>query len=139
MPPVSRILPALGTVLLLCAASSPSSAQATGTIAGTVVHAGSGTPIVNASITVQGTGRGALSDASGRFRITGLSGTEVMLETRRVGFRPLTQRATVGSESVRLELVEAAIELNALVVPGEPGAVERRAVGNSVATNAAAD
>ena len=139
MPPVSRILPALGTVLLLCAASSPSSAQATGTIAGTVVHAGSGTPIVNASITVQGTGRGALSDASGRFRITGLSGTEVMLETRRVGFRPLTQRATVGSESVRLELVEAAIELNALVVTGEPGAVERRAVGNSVATIAAAD
>ena len=139
MPPVSRILPALATVLLLCAGSSRASAQATGVIAGTVVHAGSGTPIVSASITAQGTGRGALSDASGRFRLTGLSGTEVMLETRRVGFRPLTQRATVGSENVRLELVEAAIELNALVVTGTPGAVERRAVGNSVATIAAAD
>src|SRR5512132_1347791 len=100
MPPVSRILPALGTVLLLCAGSSRSSAQATGAIAGTVVHAGSGTPIVSASITVQGTGRGALSDAAGRVRLTGLTGTEVMLEVRRVGFRPLTQRATVGSENV---------------------------------------
>src|SRR5437764_1119118 len=36
-------------------------------------------------------------------------------------------------------LVESPIELNALVVTGQPGAVERRAIGNSVSTIPAAD
>ena len=132
-----------GFALLLVAftiAADPLGAQTgQGVITGTVVAAGTEAPIANAQITAQGTGRVALSDANGRFRLSGLSGSDVTLQVRRVGYRLVTQRSSVGAENVRLVLEESAIELNALVVTGQAGAVERRAVGNSISTIAATD
>src|SRR5436305_3482937 len=113
--------------------------SATGVISGTVLATGSEAPLVSAQVAAQGTNRVTLSDANGRFRLTGLPAGEVTLEVRRVGFRPLTQRVASGSESVRILLTESPIELNEMVVTGQPGAVERRAIGNSVATISAAD
>lgn len=109
-----------------------------GSIAGMVVATGTEAPISGARIIVQGTSRGVLSDANGRFRLTGLSGSEITIEVRRVGFRPLTQRVTVGTETLRFALTQMTIELNAVVVTGQPGGVERRAIGNSITTIAAA-
>ena len=71
-------------------------AQATGTITGTVLATGSEAPIVSAQIAAQGTNRLTLSDVNGRFRLTGLPAGDVVLEVRRVGFRPMTQRVAVG-------------------------------------------
>jgi TonB-linked SusC/RagA family outer membrane protein len=120
----------------------PVSVQAqagTSTITGTVLATGSEAPIASAQIAAQGTGRLTLSDANGRFRLTGLPSGDVTLEIRRVGFRPITQRVTAGTDNVRILLAEAPIELNALVVTGQAGAVEKRAIGNSISTIAAAD
>ena len=58
-----------------------------GVISGTVLATGSETPIANAQIAAQGTGRLTLSDANGRFRLTGLPSGDVTLEIHRVGFR----------------------------------------------------
>ena len=137
----SRWLPGLVVLaLIVLAPVDLLHAQAgAGAIAGTVLATGSEVPIASAQIGAQGTGRLTLSDANGHFRLTGLPVGDVTLEIRRVGFRPLTQRATVGNETLRILLSEAPIELNALVVTGTAGAVEKRAIGNSVTTIAAAD
>lgn len=112
---------------------------ASGVIGGTVVAAGTDAPLGNAQIAVQGTNRLALSGPTGKFRIVGLSGGDVVVEVRRVGYRRLTQRVAVGTETLRLALTEAPLELSAVVVTGQPGAVERRAVGTSIATIDAAN
>lgn len=130
-----------GLAALTCLAAAPLTAQATGqagVIAGTVLAAGTEAPINLANVAVQGTSRIVLSDVNGRFRITGLSGSQVTIEVRRVGFRPLTQRVTVGDEALRVALTGTALALDAVVVTGQPGEVERRAVGNSITTIAAA-
>jgi TonB-linked SusC/RagA family outer membrane protein len=122
--------------------TAPLAAQAvagTGVISGTVLATGSEAPVANAQITAQGTGRLTVSDANGRFRLTGLPSGDVTLEIRRVGFRALTQRATVGTDGLRILLTESPIELNALVITGQAGAVEKRAVGNSIPTIHASD
>ena len=135
-----RWLPHVAACLLvIITRAAPAAAQAVGTIAGSVVAAGSESPIASAQIAAQGTNRLTVSDVNGRFRLTGLPAGEVVLEVRRVGFRPLTQRVAVGTEGVRLVLSETPLELNALVVTGQAGAVEKRAIGNAVATINAAD
>ena len=122
--------------------ASTAAAQAVatgGVISGTVLAVGSEAPVANAQIAAQGTSRLTITDANGRFRLTGLPAGEVTLQIRRVGFRAQTQRATSGTENLRILLAESPFELNEMVVTGQPGAVERRAVGNSVATINAAD
>ena len=56
-----------------------------------------------------------------------------------LGFRTETQTVTAPAEAVRFELVTAAINLDAIVVTGTAGAVERRAVGTAIATINAAE
>jgi TonB-linked SusC/RagA family outer membrane protein len=108
-----------------------------GTIAGTVVTEGSGTPISGVQISA-GT-HGASTDVSGRFRILQLTGDSVTLTLRRIGFAPLTQSVRVGATNIELRMRERAVELNSMVVTGTPGAVSKRSVGVSVAQIQAAD
>ncbi|HKN66072.1 MAG TPA: SusC/RagA family TonB-linked outer membrane protein [Gemmatimonadaceae bacterium] len=135
-----RWLPHVAACLLLTISrAAPAIAQAVGTITGTVVAAGSESPVASAQIAAQGTNRLTVSDVNGRFRLTGLPAGEVVIEVRRVGFRPLTQRVTAGTDNVRFVLNETPLELNALVVTGQAGAVEKRAIGNSIPTIDAAN
>lgn len=122
--------------LLVCLALGASIAFAqepstAGTIAGTVVSEGS----LQALAAVQvGTadGKGAITDAGGRFRITGLTGTQVTITARRIGYRSVTRTATVGDQHVDITLSEAPVQLNRIVITGTAGGQEKRAIGNSV-------
>src|SRR5687768_16106155 len=69
--------------------------QPTDVVAGVVVDAVSLNPLDGVQVGVQGTQLGATTDASGRFRITGVTGTTVILQLRRLGYRP-------GNETVRV-------------------------------------
>jgi TonB-linked SusC/RagA family outer membrane protein len=134
--PLGRV--AARAALLLATASSALAAQA-GTIAGVVVAEGSLTPISEAQVRVANSTTGTNTDAAGRFRLTGLTGTNVSLEVRRLGYRPITVTANVGTMDLRIQLPEKRVELDAVVVTGTAGATERRAVGNAVATIKAAE
>jgi TonB-dependent SusC/RagA subfamily outer membrane receptor len=115
------------------AAAGPAQAQA-GEVAGTVTAAGTGEPLAGAQITVAGGTQRALTDDRGRFRIVGLVGPVVTLEVRRIGYRVTRTPVRVGQTSVQIALVTNPQSLEAVVVTGTPGATERRAIGNSVAT-----
>jgi len=104
-----------------------------GVIEGTTVTAGTQRPLPGVQVGVEGqTGKGAVSDASGRFRITGLSGETVVLSARAIGYRPLTDTVRVGRTDVRLTLGERVVELDQLVVTGTAGTTTKRELGTSV-------
>jgi TonB-linked SusC/RagA family outer membrane protein len=128
------LAPLLALLLALLAFAGDADAQGAASIAGTVVKAGTLTPVEGAQVQVQGTTLGAATDAAGRFRITGLSGDQVTLEVRRLSFQPTTQVARVGDLAVRIVLTEAAVELDQVVVTGTGIGERRRSLGNTVAT-----
>src|SRR5207244_11091292 len=70
-----------------------------GSVAGIVVSRGSGAPVGDVQITVAGTALRAFTDARGRFHFDDLSGTSVVLQVRRIGFRVVTDK--IGRASCR--------------------------------------
>ena len=107
-------------------------AQAGGVVSGSVVDARTLRGIDGVQVTVNGTTVGALTDGSGGFRIAGLSGTEVSLQARRIGYRPNSQLVRVGRTDIRITLTEQPATLTELVITGTAEPVERRSIGNSV-------
>ncbi len=88
---------------------------------------------------IQGTTLGAITDANGRFRIGGLSGTNATLEVRRIGFRMSTVPAVVGEVSLRIPLIEQSVALDEVIVTGTAGGQALREIGNAVSMVNAAD
>lgn len=110
-----------------------------GDIAGRVTAIGSGEPIAGAQVTVVGQRARALSDESGRFRLTGVSGTTVTVEVRRIGYQLARVSARVGQTDVVIALGTSAVGLEQVVVTGTAGAAQKRELGNSVGTINAAE
>jgi TonB-dependent starch-binding outer membrane protein SusC len=121
-------------------------AQASGTIEGTVVDAGSRRPLAGAQVTViasqaggvLATQAGAVVGASGQFRIVGVAPCARQVRARLLGYAAVVRsvEVTAGQTSrVDFELQQSAIELSAVVTTGTGGAmVEQRKLGNTVAT-----
>ena len=103
-------------------------------LAGVVLSATSSLPLEGARVTIEGSPLIQTSDANGSFRFNGVGGTQATLRVVRVGYRPVSLAVRVGSTDVRIQLREAAVRLNEIVVTGQPEGTERRAVGNSIAT-----
>lgn len=114
------------------------SAQGVGTIDGTVLDAGSRRPLQGAQVMVVGAQAGAMTNASGEYRIVGVAPGNRDLTVRRIGYGPATATvAVVAGETARRDfaLQQAVIELGAVVTTGTGGAqVEQRKLGNTVAT-----
>jgi TonB-linked SusC/RagA family outer membrane protein len=115
---------------LLVAPVKTANAQA-GTVSGVVLDRGQ-SPLPNAQVTVQGTRLGTQTDANGRFRISGISGATAVLEIRRLGYKMTTTTAAVGTEA-RVSLEPASINLDAVVVTGQPGSTAKRTLGVDIA------
>ena len=132
-----RLLAALALAAMV---ARPAVAQE-GVIAGAVVAAGTQRPITGAQVTVQGqSGRGAVTDNEGRFRINGVTGTEVTVQVRMLGFQNASQTARVGTTNMRFTLTELPVSLEQIVVTGTaPGAERVRQIGNVVSTVDAAE
>jgi TonB-linked SusC/RagA family outer membrane protein len=127
-----------GAAMLLATAASGAAAQS-GSVAGVVVAEGTLTPIAEAQVLISGTTTGTTTDAGGRFRLNNVTGTDVTVEVRRLGYRPTTVATRVGTMDLRIQLPEKRVELDAVVVTGTAGATEKRAVGNAVSTIKAAE
>jgi TonB-linked SusC/RagA family outer membrane protein len=131
--PLARSVIHLSCAVVAFAAVPRVDAQQPGTIAGVVLGVG-GQPVPSAQINVQGTTLGASTDASGLFRIAGLSGQEATIEVRRIGYRMERRVVRVGDTDLRIALTEQSVVLDAVVVTGTAGAQSKRELGNSVST-----
>ena len=130
-----------GLVLALAAmlgwAPAPVTAQATGTLVGTVRDASSQRPLEAVQVYIGGTGIGALTNAAGRFLLLNVPAGEHALVAELVGYRSGAQTVTVGAgESVVADfgLQQTAITLDQIVVTGAGIATEKRKLGNTIAT-----
>jgi iron complex outermembrane receptor protein len=124
--------------LLLCVA--PLGAQATGVIRGRVVDSASSQGLVNASVVIEGTQRGALTDNDGSFTLTAPSG-EQRVRVRRIGFSLKTAAVSVpagGTVNLEIKLVAQSTVLSEVVVTGY-GSQRREAITGSVTTVEADD
>jgi TonB-linked SusC/RagA family outer membrane protein len=121
---------------------TPAAAQATGTVRGTVLETGTGRPLVGAQVSIRGTTRGSLTDASGNFIIPNVAVGSVTVRVESIGFKTLEQTATVSAGQaavVNFELQQSAIGLDEIVVTGTVGRQTKRSIGNSVSSIKAAD
>lgn len=129
------------TATLLSISPQRLHAQA-GTVSGAVVSSGLLRPLSGVQVTVAGqaaTSRGAVSDGNGHFRIAGLSGSQVLLTARLLGYRPESLTVNVGANDVHFVMSQRALELDQIVVTGTIGGEQRRALGTSVASVDASD
>ena len=119
----------------LTLAAAPHAARAQdNSVSGRVVAAGSNEGLAGAQITVSGGTQRAASDADGRFRITGLTGTDVRLDVRRIGYRTVQVPARVGTTNLLVSLTSNPTSLEAVVVTGTVGASQKREIGNAIGT-----
>jgi TonB-linked SusC/RagA family outer membrane protein len=124
----------LAAVALFVTAVPASVRGQEGTVAGTVYAAGSEEPLAGALITVVGGTQRANADAQGRFRMAGLTGPNITLEARRIGYRAGRTTVRNGESHARIVLASSPTSLEAVVVSATGGRAEKKAIGNSVAT-----
>jgi outer membrane receptor protein involved in Fe transport len=94
-------------------------AQEVGTIQGTVRAAGSGTPLGDVTVAVQGTTRGAMTDAQGRFRIVAVPVGERNVFAQVIGRARAVQAIHVAVDTVaqaEFSLTEVAAVIAPMVV-----------------------
>ena len=129
----------LALAALIIGLASPLAAQggSTGSIRGRVTEAGTQRGIADAQVGVSGTALGAVTNANGEFFIGGVPLGPQVVSARRIGYTRRTQQVTIAAgQAVALsfELQMAASQLDAIVVTGTGGAVEKRTVGNAITT-----
>jgi TonB-linked SusC/RagA family outer membrane protein len=116
------------------------------TVSGQVTDSSAQQPLAGAEVTVVGQGgatlRGARTDAAGRFVIANVPAGDQIVRVRFVGYAPKERALTIrDGESVTLDfaLTPRSLQLDQVVITGTGGAVQKRAVGNVVATIQASD
>ena len=110
-------------------------AQGTGTIRGKVTDAATRQPLGDVQVQVVGSTVGAITNSAGEYVMTAVPGGPHELRVRRIGFERLVQAVTVapGADArVDFALRATVNQLDALVVTGTTGPVEKRTLGNSI-------
>ena len=136
---VARLFLAL-SVGALFAIPRELAAQATGTVEGSVIDAGTRRPIGSVQVSIVGTGGtvGTLTNSAGTFRMLNVAAGQRTVRARLIGYAPTTKTVQVAEgtvATVAFELTQSAIELTAVVTTGTGGSqVEARKLGNTVAS-----
>jgi len=136
---ITRAFSVVPALALAGALALPSllSAQQVGSVTGTVVDATNRQALSGAQVSIEGTQRGGLSDARGRFLILQVPTGPQTVRVTYIGYGTQTQEVsiTAGQATViEFELQISAVTLDEVVVTGTAGAVEKRKVGSSMAT-----
>lgn len=86
--------------------------------------------------------QGSVTNGTGHYSISGVAAGQVTVRARLIGYEAAQQNATVrdgATTTVNFALSQTTLRLNQVVVTGEAGGTERRAIGNVVETVNAAD
>jgi outer membrane receptor protein involved in Fe transport len=112
------------------AQEAPSAAE----VVGTVVETGSGAPIADVTVVVEGSRMGALTDAQGRYRIVGVPLGAHVLVARRVGLATARQPVSMAAATVVVDfaLSEAPALIAPVVVSATREAQERGATSSRI-------
>jgi TonB-linked SusC/RagA family outer membrane protein len=137
-PLTAGLLLAIALMLRAPAAGAESGAPAVrlnATIVGRITDSTSRAPIMGASVLVEGTGLGALTDSAGQYRIANVPTGAHTLVVHRIGYAVGRRSVTVGAESeitVDFALLPSVTSLSEVIVTGTAGGQLRRELGNAV-------
>ena len=113
-------------------------AQGTGVIRGAVTSEGTSAPVEGVQVSVVGDSRLARrTDATGRFRLSGVPAGARTVRVLRIGYAGQTRSVTVAdgdSVTVNFVLKDAAFSLDAVVVTGTAAVARKKEIGNAMAT-----
>ena len=126
---MQRITLAVAALLLVVSAQAASAQRR---LTGTVTEAGTGQPVVSATVTVVGSTAGTHTGDDGRFTLTIPSGPQT-LRVRRIGYR--VQDVAIGADQaeVAVSFVRDVLQLEAQVITGAVTSVARANAANDVA------
>lgn len=136
----SKLSSALALMAALAAvglAADTAMAQATGTVRGQVVDAATLAPLAGVEVHVQGLSLGGITNARGIYMIMNVPVGSQTISVNMLGYARTEATVTVSAgQAVERDfrLSQSAIELDALIVTGTPGAVQKRTLGNSVSS-----
>ncbi len=123
--------------LLFASGATEAAAQRTGTVRGVVLAEGTGRPIVNAQVAVLATRLGVLTDREGQYEIANVPEGSVRLQVRAIGYATETITVAVSLTQPATQdfaLRGSVIALDEIVVTGTGAAVEKKQLGNTIAT-----
>ncbi|MCZ8203314.1 SusC/RagA family TonB-linked outer membrane protein [Gemmatimonas sp.] len=127
---------------LVLAGSLGAQQAPTGTISGKVIDAATKLPISDVRISLVGTMLAAPTNKDGEYRLLNVRAGSVSVAALRIGYKSVTQTATVTAgttTSLNFEMSTSAINLSEVVVTGTAGNQERKAQSALVASVTAAD
>lgn len=133
---VTSMWTATAALFLLAFAAAPLSAQQTGAIRGTVAEA-DGTPIVGATVMVEGTQLGTLSGRGGSFEIDDVPVGTQTVRTQALGYRSASRTVTVQAgmaATVDFTLTVDALNMQEIVVTGTATGVQKQQSSFAVTT-----
>jgi len=107
-----------------------------GKIVGNITDADTNEPLIGATVLIQGTINGVITDIDGNFEFANVDAGNYTLEASYTGFGTVSQEVTVtdGIATVDYSLFTSATELDEIVVTGTGGPVEKKRIGNSIGT-----
>ncbi|MBB2149611.1 SusC/RagA family TonB-linked outer membrane protein [Pedobacter gandavensis] len=124
-------------LLFLVLATLTAQAQ-TSSLTGTVLDE-TGLPLPGASIQIKNINKSTMTDASGKYRLTGLPNGATTVTANYIGYTALTQQVTISGHTVlNLTLKPDAQNLNEVVVIGY-GTQQKKDLTGSIATVSAKD
>jgi TonB-linked SusC/RagA family outer membrane protein len=126
MRTVVKFAAAAFAVLLLPAGLA---AQGSGSVTGVVTDQATRRGVQSVQVSVTGTQRGGLTDAEGRYTITGIPSGTREIRARRVGYAPLARTVNVpsgGTVTVDFAAAQAVSQLQEVVVNAVTGQQQRR-------------
>ncbi len=113
----------------MCGSAGVGAAQEVGRIAGVVVEASSGQPLVGVNVSVRDMGLGGTSDSEGRYAVHHVPAGLVVLEVSAIGYAARTRTVRVVADrttEASFELEVAPVSLGQLTVEGRTTARELR-------------
>ena len=125
----------LGLGVLPLIVASTLVAQQTGTVTGAVTNAVNDAPLSGAQVSIDGTNRGSLTNADGRFVILNVPAGTYTVRVQSLGYAAAEQSVTVtagGTVALDFELAQQAIEVEGVVVTALGIEREQRALTYSV-------
>lgn len=133
----------LSMFIFMLAPASASGQEAI--ITGSILHDRTGEPLIGANVLIEDTRFGAATNIDGEFtiRVPGerVTGQEVTLVARFIGFRTARQRITLeaGTQTVNFSLREDVLGFDEVIVTGQAIGSSRREIGSAVASISSED
>lgn len=123
---LQRAVRALGfalAVVLLSAIPAQAQEAGSGRIIGTVVSSETGQPLPSAQVSIEGTNRGTLTDARGRFILSGVPAGTQRVMVQSLGFASKTvtgvQVSDASASTLDISLDPSAVQIEGIVVSAE--------------------